>query len=263
MNISEKAINILKEKYGINKVDIAIVTGSGLAKSVPELDNKVVVPYEDIGLPKSRVEGHKDCFVFGKYGNKNIVIVSRLHYYENADIKIVMLPLQVVSGLGAESVVLLTSCGGLNKEYRVGDIMVINDHINMSGINPLLKLDKITFTNMLNCYEPEYISQINQIASQNGIKLKNGVHCQMSGPSYETRAEVEMLRLIGCDSVSMSTAHDCIIAKYLNMKVAGFAIIVNIFEETTEDMSHKEVLDNANKASEKVQLILNEFLKLI
>ena len=260
MEKSEKIARILQKKYGIGKVDVAIVVGSGLYDGLPELKNKKVVDYEELGMAKSRVKGHNASFVFGEYAGKNIVLVSRLHYYERGDIDKVKLPLRVVSRLGTKTVILLTSSGALNKSFNVCDIMLIKDHINMSGVNPLVAIDNLSFTNMVNCYDEEYRAKLQEVAKLYKIDIKEGVFCQMSGPSYETVAEIEMLSRMGGDSVSMSTAHDCIIARYLDMKVLGISIIVNIPGDGHNKVTHAEVLENASKISIKLKKLLEGFL---
>ena len=262
MKITEKAVKILNKKYGITKVDYAVVMGSGLKDCAPELENKITVDYSALGLPKSKVQGHSGSFTFGNYNGKTVAFVSRMHYYESGDITKVRMPLEIMAGLGCENVVLLTSCGGLNKSYSVGDIMMIQDQINFSGINPLIGLDKIEFVNMSDCYSANLKEQVRRICKKKKIEIKEGIFVQMSGPSYETNAEVNILRGFGADAVSMSTAHDCIIANYYKMKVLGFSVIVNVFEGNAgETLSHKEVLENAAKANAKIKTILCEIIK--
>ena len=214
-------------------------------------------------MPKSKVQGHSGSFIFGEYAGKKIVLVSKMHYYESGNIEKVRMPLEIVSKLGVKTVILLSSSGSLNKSFKVGDLMLINDHINMSGINPLIGIEELSFTNMYECYDISYRNLLKQIAINNDIHLQEGVFCQMSGPSYETRAEVEMLRLLGADAVSMSIAHDCIIAKFLGLKVVGVSVIVNVFESVVKELNHKEVLENAKNASKKLKCLLEGFVQKI
>ena len=138
--------------------------------------------------------------------------------------------------------------------------MLINDHINLSGINPLVGIRSLSFTNMTDCYAKEYRDKIKEIAKSKNIDLKEGIFCQLSGPSYETQAEIKRLRLVGVDSISMSTAHDCIIANYFGMKVVGISVIVNTFGEVAEELSHQEVLENASRASKNLKELLETFV---
>ncbi len=261
MKTIDKALKILNKKYNISNVDVAIVAGSGLADSSPDLEGKVTVNYDCLGLPKSKVKGHSGAFTFGKFNGKVVAIVSRMHYYESGDIAKVRLPLEIMAKLGCKKVILLTSCGGVNSAYNVGDVMLIKDQINMSGINPLIGMEEIKFVNMSDCYNQALRDKIKKIAKKNKIDLKEGIFCQMSGPSYETRAEIEMLRGNRVDAVSMSTAHDCIIANYYDMKVAGFSAIVNVFtDNANQNLSHKEVLDNAKLINKNLKTILSEII---
>lgn len=261
MKTSEKIVKILKNKYKIDCVDYAIVVGSGLIKSAPELTNKIKIDYCKIGMPKSKVKGHSGSFIFGEYNGKKVVLVSRIHYYECADLNQVRLPFEIVAGLGVKNIVLLTSCGGLNESFKVGDVMLIEDHINFSGINPLIGINKMEFTDMSNAYSKKLRDEIKQLDKESSLNLKYGVFCQMSGPSYETLAEVDMLKRLGGDAVSMSTALDCIIANYLKMQVVGFSVIVNVFTNNNQKLTHEEVLENAEKACFKVKTILSNLIK--
>lgn len=261
MKIVEKAVKILNKKHNIKNVDTAIVVGSGLMAAMPDVDNKYTVNYDSLGLPKSKVKGHSGTFVFGDYYGKKVVFVSRMHYYESGSIEKVRIPLEICAKLGVKTVVLLTSSGSINKTYKVGDVMLIKDHVNMSGVNPLVGIDDLSFTSMTDCYSAEIREKVLEIVKKESIDIKQGVFVQMSGPSYETLAEINMLRLMGCDAVSMSTAHDCIIANYLNMKVLGFSVIVNECVEEAVELTHEEVLTNAAKACEKVKKILSEVLR--
>ncbi len=256
----KNALDILKNKYNVKKMDIAIVAGSGLSDALPNIENKFEVLYEELGLPKSKVKGHSGKFVFGVYKGLGVVLVSRIHYYESGNVELVRLPFEIVSGLGVQKIVLLTSSGGININFKVGDIMLINDHINLSGINPLIGIENMQFTNMGDCYNSEWRNKAREVAKQNNIDLKEGVFVQMSGPSYETKAEINMLRMLGCDAVSMSTAFDCIICNYLGLKVIGFSVIVNTFSGGDDNLNHKEVLDNAKKASQKLKAVLQNII---
>ena len=256
----DKAIKILSKKYKIKDIETAIVAGSGLIEAMPDMENKVVVSYKELGLPQSKVQGHSGNFTFGKYKGKNIVIVSRIHFYESGDMKNVRLPYEIISQFGVKKVILLTSSGGINKTFKVGDIMLINDHINFTGFNPLIGIDKLEFTNMGDCYNLDWRNKIKKIASKELIDLKEGVFVQMSGPSYETKAEIEMLRKLGGDSVSMSTAFDSIICNYLKMNVIGFSIIVNTFSGKDDKLTHQEVLENARNASKNLKKIINQLI---
>jgi len=257
----KRVVKILNKKYKIENEDLEIVAGSGLKDAVPNFDGETIsVNYSDLGLPKSKVKGHSGKFVFGKINGVKVVVVSRMHFYESGDINKVKLPFSIVSQLGAKKIILLTSSGGVNSSFKVGDIMIIKDHINLSGIVPTVGMEEIEFTDMSDCYSKQFISEIKEIAKSEDIDLREGVHVQMSGPNYETKAEVEMIRKLCGDSVSMSTAHDCIISKYYKMNVLGFAVIVNVFNNSQDELTHEEVLENASKACDKIKKLLINFI---
>lgn len=256
----DKIVKTINKKFGVSKIDTAIVVGSGLIESVPKLENQIVIPYDKIGLPKSKVSGHSGKLIVGEYNGKIIASVSRIHFYESGNIELIRVPFQIVKKLGANLVILLTSSGGLNKNYKVGDIMIIEDHINFTGFNPLIGIEKLEFTPMQNCYDKSTTNKLIQIAKEHNIPVQKGTHIQFSGPSYETKAEVNVARLLGGDTVSMSTVFDCIISNYLKLKVCGISSVVNTFEENNEELSHKEVLDNAQKAIAKIKVLISALL---
>lgn len=259
---AEKIIKVLNKKHSIYKADYAIVVGSGLMGSVPDLEDVKIVAYDKLGMPKSKVKGHSGKFIFGRYADKNVVLVSRQHYYESGDMFKVRLPFEIVAGLGVKKVILLTSSGGINKTFRVGDIMLIKDHINLTGNNPLIAIDPLEFTPMADAYNKEIFNRMVEIADEHDINVRQGIHIQLSGPSYETLAEIDVARNMGADTVSMSTAYDCIISNYLKMKVCGIASVVNVFsDKEAEELNHEEVLENAKKACSKIKTILCNLIK--
>ena len=259
MNYVDRVVDLLRNKYKIGNVENAIFVGSGLADSIPEIKNVKEVKYNDLGLAGSRVQGHRGSFIFGEINGKSVVLVSRIHFYECCDIERVRFPFEIVAALGVKNIILMTSCGGVSDGLKVGDILAIKDHINLSGFNPLAGIEKLTFTSMTNCYDVDFRKKLHTIADELGINLKDGVLCQMSGPSYETAAELAMIKLVGADGVTMSTAYDCIVARYLEMRVAGLMVIVNVANGINVP-SHQEVLTNAKIAGENIKKILTRFL---
>ena len=258
---SKKIAQTLKKKYKINNIDYAIVAGSGLMDAVVDLEDITIVPYKCLGMPKSRVSGHSGKFIVGTYCGKKVAVVSRVHYYEYGDMSKVRLPYEVLAKLGTKKVILLTASGGINKTFRVGDIMLISDHINFTGQNPLIAIDNLKFISMTNAYDRDMFNRMAKIADENDINVRQGVHIQFLGPSYETNAEIEFAKSIGADSVSMSTVFDCIICNYLGMKVAGIASIVNTFTDSNENLEHSKVLSDAQKTCQRIKVILTELLK--
>lgn len=258
---AKRIANRLKNKYKIENVEYAIVAGSGLMDAVVDLEDITMVDYKDIGMPKSRVKGHSGKFIFGTYCGKKVAVVSRVHFYEYADMAKVRLPYEVLANLGTQKVVLLTSSGGINKTFRVGDIMLISDHINFTGQNPLVAIDDLEFVPMTNAYDKSMFDSMAKIADENDINVRQGVHIQFLGPSYETMAEIALAKAMGADSVSMSTVFDCIICNYLKMKVAGIASIVNTFSSDDKNLDHSKVLEDAQKTCKKIKIILSKLLQ--
>lgn len=241
--------------------DIAIILGSGIECPFP-LENKVEVSYSELGYKYKKIEGHQRNFIFGEYKGKKIVLVSRLHYYEFGYCEHIIYMFKALKHVGVKTVILTTSAGGINKELKAGDVMLISDHINFTGINPLMFIKERIFVDMSNAYDKHLQELAKKVAEQKKIKLFSGVHIQFSGPSYETKAEIEMCRKWGADTVSMSTAFDCILANYHEMKVLAFAGVVNT-AGSGDIVCHEEVLENAEKVKTKInKLIMNIIPKI-
>lgn len=259
--VCKKIRKILGEDY---KADIAMILGSGLSDAKPDLNNVKVISYEDIGLPKSKVVGHSGKFVFGEFAGKNIVIASRFHYYESGDLNKVKTPHMILKALGVKTLVVTCACGAVNESYKPGDLMLITDQINLSGQNPLIGMDEIKFVDMTEAYNLDYRNLIKDIANKNSIKLQEGVFVQMSGPTYETPAEIKFIRTIGGDAVSMSTSIEVIYARYLDIKVVGFSAITNMGAGITgQQLNHEEVLINSKMIVSNLKTILTEFVQKI
>ncbi len=253
----------LIKKYGVSeKIDVAFIMGSGLDGGI-EIQDKIVISYDKVGMPKSKVEGFVGQFVFGRIGDKNVLKITRYHFYESGDIKLVRLPFEILSAFGVKTLVMATATGGVNPDFVPGDLMLICDHINLAGTNPLVASDKIEFVDMNDAYNKNYRKLAQQIAKQKNILLKTGVHAQFSGPSYETVAEVKFLQKIGVDTVSMSTAFDTICAKAKGINVLAFASVVNKAADTEHEITHKEVLQVSNQNAYKIKEIVSEFVKMI
>lgn len=260
---TKKLKKLLTKKYGVLPIyDIAFIMGSGLDGGIDIVD-KIVVPYDKVGMPKSKVEGFVGQFVFGKLGNKNVIKITRYHYYESGDINLVCLPFEILAEFGVKTLVMATATGGVNPDFVPGNLMVVSDHINFAGNNPLINSPKIDFVDMNDAYDKKYLQTAMQIAKQRGIKLAQGVHAQFSGPSYETVAEVKFLQKIGVDTVSMSTAFDTICARAKGIKVLAFASVVNKAADTENQITHQEVLRVSNQNAYKIKEIVNEFVKTL
>lgn len=260
---TKKLHKLLTKKYNVpSQIDIALIMGSGLDGGVEILD-KIVVDYDKVGMPKSKVDGFKGQFVFGHIGNKNVIKITRYHYYESGDRTLVRLPFDILAEFGVKTLIMATATGGVNPNFVAGDLMLICDHINFAGNNPLIASSKIDFIDMNNVYDKDYRALALQIAQKNSIKLYQGIHAQFSGPSYETPAEVKFLQTVGVDTVSMSTAFDAICAKAKGIKILAFASVVNKAADLENEITHQEVLRISNQNAYKIKKIVDEFLKNI
>lgn len=257
----EKIVRFLKQ-HGIEKGDIAIITGSGWSKLEELVEPLVKIPYKEIeGFPESKVKGHKGELIWGKINSKNILIFSgRFHYYEGYSMKEVVLPVDVSHMLGVVYLVVTNAAGGLNPSYEIGTLMLIKDHINLFPENPLR--GKREFPSMLDAYDESIRNTILKIAENKKIEIKEGIYVGWQGPSLETKAEYRFLRIIGADAVGMSTVPEVIQAKGYGMKVVGFSAITNMgIGDKVKDITHEEVLQVAESCAFKVKEILKEWIE--
>jgi len=248
---------------------LALVLGSGLGGVVELLDRepRVTVPYRDIpNIPGAAVEGHAGELVAGRVrGVPAVVLSGRAHPYEGYSQRESTLLLRAVLALGVETLVLTNAAGGLNPEYDPGDVMLITDHVNLSGDNPLLgpNLDRFgpRFPPLTDAFDPALRAQALEAAERTGIELRQGVYIMLSGPSYETRAEMRMLRMLGGDAVGMSTAHEVIVARHAQRRVLGLSLITN---KATDDVEtgavHDEVIEMGRVGAERLVTLLGDLL---
>ncbi len=257
-----EVVNALKEKHNLSEnYEIAFIMGSGLDGAVPEFENKIEIDYNQTLMPKSKVEGFKGKFVFGTINGINVMKITRYHYYESGDVKLVMLPFEILNIFGVKTVMLATATGGIDPNFEVGTLMLIEDHINLTGYSPLIGRDKIEFIDLNNAYDPVLRNLAIESAKKVEVELERGVHIQFSGPTYETPAEVVMARIIGAKTVSMSTAFDTMCARSFGIKVLAFASVVNKAGVVEEEISHEMVLEASQKNAVKLKKILTEILK--
>jgi len=249
------------------KAEIGIILGTGLGGLVKEIRILKTIDYVDIpNFPVSTVEGHKGQLIFGKLGGRNVLAMQgRFHYYEGYDMQEVAFPVRVMNYLGINTLIVSNASGGLNPGFRVGDLMMINDHINMFGDNPLIgpNLDElgVRFPDMSMAYDLNLRRLARKIALENHIDLKEGVYIGVSGPTFETPAEYRMFRILGGDAIGMSTVPEVIAARHMGMSVFGISIITDsgVPGEIVE-ISHAEVQEVAMKAEPKMSLIIKELI---
>ncbi|MBB3407970.1 purine-nucleoside phosphorylase [Rhizobium sp. BK316] len=247
----------LKPRYGI-------VLGSGLGSLVDQVTDAVCIPYKDLpGFPVSAVSGHAGNVVAGHLGSVPVIMLSgRVHYYEKGDANAMRLPIEVLHALGVEVLILTNSAGSLKDEIPPGSVMQIADHINYSGMNPLIGEESDhRFVGMTNAYDAELSAAMHKAAKTLGIPLASGVYMWFSGPSFETPAEIRMARILGADAVGMSTVPEVIIARMLGLRVAAASVITNYGAGMTgNELSHEETKDMAPVGGARLAAILKEMI---
>lgn len=257
MNQHDEIIAYLESKVNF-KAEIGIILGSGLGILAAELSNPIAIPYKEIPhFPVSTVMGHEGQFVFGYLGGKPVVCMQgRFHFYEGYELKDVTLPVSVMKRLGVSTLLVTNAAGGVNEKFAPGDLMLIEDHINLSGVNPLRgKNDDEAgprFPDMSEAYNGELREMALSAARELDIDMKKGVYAGLSGPSFETPAEIRYLRIIGADAVGMSTVPEVIVANHAGMRVLGISCITNMAAGILKTkLNHQEVMDTANVVKEK------------
>jgi len=236
---------------------IGLILGSGLGDFANQLDNQIRMPFAEIpGFPKPSVEGHAGELVLGYFRGKPVVALSgRVHYYEGASQKEITIPVRVMKLLGVKTLILTNAAGGINLDYSAGTLMLIRDHINYSGQNPLIgqNLDSFgpRFPDMTNVYTKQLRDELKERVAVAGLTLKEGVYMMYSGPSYETPSEIKMFRLLGADAVGMSTVPEAIVARHCGMQVIGISCITNMAAGISgEAIHHDEVVENAARVKQ-------------
>ena len=268
----DRAIETIR-RHTSQQPAIGLVLGSGLGGLADEIDNATVIPYGDIpSWPQSTVHGHSGNLVIGELEGISVIAQQgRAHFYEGYDLSQVTFPIRVMHFMRAETVILTNAAGGLNPSYSPGDVMLINDHINIVGMvgnNPLMGLNDETigprFPGMTHTYDRELRRLARSVADQHEINLREGVYVGLSGPNYETPAEVRMLRHCGADAVGMSTVHEVLVARHAGMRVLAFSGITNAAIDTIEadaDANHEEVLEVGKVIVPKLASLLRGVLR--
>lgn len=246
--------------------EVGIILGTGLGGLVEHIEIEHSLPYGEIPhFPVSTVEGHSGRLIFGLLGGKRIVAMQgRFHYYEGYTAQQVVFPVRVMKLLGIKYLFVSNAAGSMNPTFRVGDVMVINDHINLIP-NPLIgrNIDELgtRFPAMNDAYSPEWIARATAIAEKENIKLQYGCYVALTGPTFETPKEYRWVALIGGDAVGMSTAPEVIAARHMELPVFGVSIITDTMENTS--VSHEEVQANGRKAEKSMTKLFTELLKTL
>ncbi len=271
-NKINEAVSFIRTKT-LMKPKIGIILGTGLGGLVKEIDIETVIDYEDIPhFPISTVESHHGKLIFGRIGNKEVVAMQgRFHYYEGYSMQQITFPVRVMSykvGLGVETLFISNAGGGLNPEFQKGDLMIMTDHINLLGDNPLIgpNDDELgpRFPDMSEPYSKELIALAEKIAQKENIKVRKGVYVALTGPNLETRAEYRFLRIIGADAVGMSTVPESIVANHMGMKCFGMTIITDLCDpDFLQPLTVEEVIEVASKSEPKMTLLMKKLIERI
>ena len=251
----KKCLGAVREKTDFVP-EIGLILGSGLGDFANRIDKETEVPYDELpGFPVSTVPGHEGKFVFGYIENVKVVVMQgRVHYYEGYDIKDVVMPARLMSMMGAKVLFVTNAAGGINKTFSAGDMMLIKDHIMCFFPNPLVgeNIEELgtRFPDMSHGYDEGLRNIVKKTADELGIKLQEGVYVQLSGPSFETPAEIKMLGIMGADAVGMSTACEVVAANHAGMKVIGISCISNLAAGISPNpLTHAEVQETADRVA--------------
>jgi purine-nucleoside phosphorylase len=267
-----QASNFIQKKSPLHP-RVAIILGSGLGILAEGVSKPLIIPYKDIpNWPPSTVEGHAGRLVIGVMNDTPVMVMQgRTHFYEGFPMDVMTLPIRVMQSLQIPTLIVTNAAGAIRPDFNPGDVMLITDHISligMTGPNPLRgpNLDEFgeRFPDMSQAYDREYIKAVKKIAQENGIQLREGVYACLSGPSFETPADLRFLRTIGADAVGMSTVPEVIVARHGKMRILGFSGISNKANlDGNTETTHEEVLEAGKIIAPKLQHIIHDFLKTL
>ena len=250
------------------KADIGVILGSGLGDYAEALEDAVKLPYSEIpGFPRSTVAGHAGMWCCGTlYGKRVVRMPGRFHYYEGYGMKDVTLPVRVMQKIGVKTLIVTNAAGGVNLGYHPGELMVIGDMFSMTAQNPLIgpNLDAFgpRFPDMSCAFDKELRALAHECANEQGFALREGVYAQMAGPTYETPAEIRMLRTLGADAVGMSTVPEVIVARHGGMRVLGISCITNMAAGILDQpLNHAEVTETANRVKGQFRNLLDRIIE--
>jgi purine-nucleoside phosphorylase len=261
----EETIAFIK-KAGVTDVEFGLILGSGLGELAEEIENPVVMKYADIpNFPVSTVTGHAGQLVYGTLSGKKVLAMQgRFHYYEGHSMQTVTYPVRVMKALGATSLIVTNACGGVNLDFKPGDLMLITDHINYMGNNPLIGLNDDNFgprfPDMSQSYDADYRQTAKKVAAAHDLHLQEGVYMAFSGPTYETPAEIRFARTIGADAVGMSTVPEVIIARHAGLRVLGISCITNLAAGMQKNLNHAEVVETTERVKVEFKSLVKETL---
>ena len=264
-----ESVEFVNQKSKI-KPEIAIILGTGLGRLAEDIEEKEIIPYSEIpNFPVSTVQSHSGNLVLGKLGNKEVVAMQgRFHYYEGYSLKEVTFPVRVMKKLGADTIIISNAAGGMNRFFKRGDLMIITDHLNLFGDNPLIGPNDEElgprFPDMSEAYNQKLIELAKKVALKEKIKLQEGVYAGLIGPTLETPAEYRFLISIGADAVGMSTIPEVIVANHMGMKVLGISCITDLaIDGVIEGVSLEEILQIASDAEPVMTKLVKKVIEKI
>jgi purine-nucleoside phosphorylase len=262
----QETVSQIKGKINFTP-EYGVILGSGLGSFTDEMKVEYTLPYHEIiNFPVSTVQGHKGALVFGTIGDKKVVAMQgRFHFYEGYSMTEVTFPVRVMKFLGVEKLIVSNASGGVNPSYKVGSIVMITDHINMTPEHPLRgKNDERfgpRFVNMSEPYSRKMIAKATELAQELNIEVHEGIYLGLQGPTFETLAEYKMVKILGADCVGMSTVPEVIVARHMDLETFGISVITDMGnEESIGTISHDEVLEAAKNAEPKVRSLIKELI---
>jgi len=266
-NKVQETVKFLKEK-GISKPDYGIILGTGLGNLVEKIEIEIAIPYEDVlNFPVSTVSGHSGELIFGTIGDKKVIAMrGRFHYYEGWTMEQTVFPVRVMKYLGVDKLIVSNASGGVNPRFKVGDIMIITDHINMMPGHPLHGQNDDRFgPRFVDMHEPyclKMVAKMEKVARKLDVPVHKGIYLALQGPTFETPAEYKMVKILGADCVGMSTVPEVIVAKHMGMICFGVSVITDLgVEGIVEAVSHEEVQKVAKKAEKVLGNLVEVFIK--
>ncbi|MFO8055413.1 MAG: purine-nucleoside phosphorylase [Bacteroidales bacterium] len=262
----QKTAEFIKSKTSL-RPSIAIILGTGLGKLTQQIEVESTIEYKDIpNFPASTVSGHKGRLLFGRLNGKEVMAMQgRFHYYEGYSMQQITFPVRVMKFLGIEKLILSNASGGVNPDFKVGDLMIISDHINMMGDNPLIGPNDERlgprFLDLSEPYDETLMDEVKSIARKNHIRYHTGIYMAIPGPTFETPAEYKFMRILGADAVGMSTVPETLVARHMDMKVFAVSVITDLgIEGQIEKITFEEVIAAAKEAEPKLSLVISELM---
>ena len=260
----EKILKTIKTATNNQNIEFGLIIGSGLSEIVSK-EKILSIPYEDIpNFPRTKISGHLGTLDIIEISGRNIAVLNgRCHFYESGDASLMYNPINILKKMGIKKIIITNSAGSLKRKMLPGSIMIIKDHINFTGQNPLIGLkNENVFVDMVNAYDKKLIKGFLNAAKSEKIKVHSGVYTWFSGPTFETPAEINLLKKIGSNAVGMSTVPEVIICRYLNIRVLGISVITNFAAGLSKkEISHEQTKMVAPEGGNKIKKVLNSFLR--